>query len=57
MRPFLLWLFGVIAGIVTCEAMSIGRSATNDWVFWGAMAEVYRYINLLEVERQGLEKS
>ena len=46
MLPFYFWFAGVCIGIGCCTHMSTGRNASNDWVFWGAMAEVYRYIDL-----------
>ena len=54
-RPFLAWLLGAIIGISGCQVMiEAKRSADSDWVFWGAMAELYRWQKLRDA---GLRRS
>ena len=44
-RPFFMWVAGVVYGVYICEGMidEYSRSAAHNWVMWGAFAEVFWY--------------
>lgn len=44
-RPFVAWLLGACIGVFACGQFNTSRNANGDWVFWGAMAEFYRWVD------------
>jgi len=53
MRPFCAWLVGVGLGIAGCDWMSRERrNATLDWVIWGSVAELWKFLQERSIARE-----